>query len=110
MKRGFTLIEVMIVIAIIFLLAAIAIPQLIRARNPSAQATIEAEKALNTIKLKVPPDMKYPCPELAGRPLNIAVDDSSNMFLAYFDNDGFLKVKRYEPGYAMYSQTVEFVK
>ena len=48
-KKGFTLVEIMIVVAIIALLAAIAIPNLLRARhNANEAAAISTVKTLAT--------------------------------------------------------------
>ena len=45
MKKGFTLIEIMIVVAIIAILAAIAIPNFVKYRKESQQATCEQTRA-----------------------------------------------------------------
>ena len=48
-RKGFTLVEIMIVVAIIALLAAIAIPNLLRARhNANESAAISALRTLST--------------------------------------------------------------
>ena len=48
-RHGFTLVEIMIVVAIISLLAAIAIPNLLRARhNANEAAAIAALRTIST--------------------------------------------------------------
>ena len=45
MKKGFTLVEIMIVVAIIAILAAIAIPNFVKYRTESQQASCEQTRA-----------------------------------------------------------------
>jgi len=45
MKQGFTLVEIMIVVAIIAILAAIAIPNFVKYRKESQQASCDATRA-----------------------------------------------------------------
>ena len=45
MKKGFTLVEIMIVVAIIAILAAIAIPNFVKYRKESQEASCESTRA-----------------------------------------------------------------
>ena len=65
-KRGFTLIELMIVVAIIGILAAIAIPNFIKFQAKSKQS--EAKTNLKAIRPCRPPNWPWrPCSKLIRR-------------------------------------------
>src|SRR5256885_12030893 len=62
LKAGFTLVEIMIVVAIIGLLAAIAIPNFVRART-----TAQMKSCVNTLRLHAGGNQQCPLvPEQAG--------------------------------------------
>jgi prepilin-type N-terminal cleavage/methylation domain-containing protein len=85
-QRGFTILEVLIVVGIIVIVAAIAIPNMLRARVAASEAgAIGALRAINTAQigyLQVYPDLgTYACslsylgPPLGGGPANATAAD-----------------------------------
>ena len=73
MKKGFTLVEIMIVVAIIGLLAAIAIPSFLNARTRSQTSACQ-----NNLRLHCPcwplhpwPERDHDCEDAPSRPSRI---------------------------------------
>jgi prepilin-type N-terminal cleavage/methylation domain-containing protein len=89
MKKGFTLVEIMIVVAIIAILAAVAIPNFIKYRRSSqATACVSNLKAIQAAKEQV---------LLAGKEINAA-----NLY----GSTGYIKVEPHCPAQTTASYTI----
>ena len=78
-SKGFTLIELIIVIAIIALLAAIAIPKFMQLKENSARKTdLEVAKNLHTIVSSMVADNTIDIENLSDNPTTIVVDESKD--------------------------------